>query len=280
MPDGVFREEAMTGCVATDTAAGYRYLRMHYSCDPEKDASWAASVSLGVPKREWAREMELDEDVYDGEPVYADWHEPTHCPSAFKRGPIPIINGSTYFGGWDVGQTLIPAFALLQVTPLKQVHCILEVVSKGGEPMEVFAPRVMQALIKRLPGSWDEVYHGADATVRQRNGVDGRTAQEEAKRHGFHLKSVSNEWQSRYGAVTWLLRDMIDEECPRFFLDGVNCPVLRQAFSGAYKYEEIAKGDNAGPGRVLAMPLKNSFSHVSDALQYASVLARKYVQAG
>jgi len=268
----------MKGIAFGDCLNGALLMRIHYSADEEKDEVWAKAKRAKTPEREWRREMELDETVHDGEPVFADYIDKFHCP--WDRTPLPLVKGATYIGGWDCGQTLIPAFVLLQITPRPwQVQAILEVVSPGAEPMETFAPRVMMALIKRLPGRWDEVEHWADQTVTTPSGANGETAQQNAKKKGFRLRPASNEWSGRYGGVTWMLADRLDAGEPRYIVDGFHCPVLRSGFQGAYKLDVTQQGDAVGPGRVLAnKPLKDSFSHVHDGNQYACARAKKLIQ--
>ena len=222
--------------------------------------------------------MEMNENVYHGEAVFPEYRESWH--GLLGDRPIDLIPGSAYIGGWDCGQTLHPAFVLLQITPLPfQIHALLEVIPPGPEPMEKFAPRVLSLLSRRLPTMWDEVRHFGDATVTTRSGSTGDTSQGIARKHGINIQPVSNEWQARYSAVTWALSDSIDEKTPRFLIDGCHCPILREGFRGAYRFEDSPDGDGSGAGRILAMPLKNSYSHVHDALQYACLATRKRVFA-
>lgn len=224
--------------------------------------------------------MEMNENVYDGEPVFADYRDEWHCLLGDRA--LPLLQHSVYVGGWDAGQTLSPAFVLLQIAPGKlgyQVSCLLEVLPPGPEPMETFAPRVGRALSQRLPGLWDEIEHWGDHTLVQRSGGDGRTAQMIAAAHGFRIREASNEWNPRYSAVTWLLQRRIDERSPGFLVDGLHCPVLRDGFRGAYRYEESPRSDGDGAGRILAMPLKNAYSHVQDALQYAAMRVQQKFQS-
>lgn len=268
----------MNGFAAKDLSNGVRYVAMHYTADEEKRGDWASKARVGVDFREWQREMELDEAVWDGQPVYPNYDDPRHCPAKFRETGIPIVNNSIYFGGWDAGQTLTPAFVLIQVTMRPfQVHVLHEVVSSGGEPMETFCPRVMSHIMQRLPGCWNEVRHYGDATIIQRSGSNGTTAQGEAAKHGVDIQPVSNEWQARYGAVTWLLSRDINERTPGFMLDALGCPTLRQGFQGAYRYKTSPSGDVSGPGAVVLMPAKNSYSHVHDALQYPAIRIREMI---
>jgi len=220
--------------------------------------------------------MDLAEDVYEGEAVFADYSDRIHCPTQFRTESIPVLRNCEYIGGWDCGATLQPAFVLLQITRIGQIHALLEVLPPAPESMESFAPRVMSAIVQRLPANWDEVQHVADATVIQRSGVDGRTARQEAARHGFDLKPVSNVWAPRFAAVTWLLADRIDDDTPRFVISGPDCPTLRAGFKGRYKFAE-AGSDSVGAARVFKMPVKDGYSHPQDGLQYAAIKARSLV---
>jgi hypothetical protein len=246
--------------------------------DEEKRGDWAARVKGGVPVREWLREMEMVETVYDGEPVYADFNESNHSFEFYAEGPrLPVIRGSKYIGGWDCGQTMMPAFTLLQVTPppYHQVHALLEVTSVGSEPMSKFAPRVLASLVKLLPGQWPEVEHWADTTVVTRSGASGATPQDEAAKHGFRLRQSSNVWAGRWDAVSWLLADQIVEGMPRFLIDPLACPLLLAGFQGAYKFDDQSVGA-VDPERVSkSSPVKNMYSHVHDSLQYAALRVRK-----
>jgi hypothetical protein len=210
----------------------------------------------------------MEENVYDGEPVYPTFSEATHV-----RKGLAVVSKSDYNGGWDCGATLQPGFILLQVTPEQQVQAIGEVFD-GDASMEEFAPMVGLLLQDLIPDRMSDVRHDADATVKQRSGTRKETAQQVAAEHGFQLNAASNVWTPRVSAVTWLLSDRLPSGEPRFLIDPEACPVLYRGFQGAYKFEESTKGDSAGPGRISLMPLKNGFSHVQDALQYAAMKVR------
>lgn len=260
---------------------GTRFLKIHHYADPKKDAAWLESmrVKMADTPLEFRREILMDDTVFGGQPVYENYHDDTHSPSKFRENPIPLVPGSLYFSGWDCGQTLNPAFVLLQVTPSPfQVHCLGEVVSTGGESMNEFAPRVLDFMLHRIPGNWDEVRHYGDATVTTRSGTNKKSARDEAKLHGINISPVSNVWAPRYAAVAWLLSRWIDEKTPGFMIEGKRSPVLRLGFQGAYKYHVSSGGDQDGPGRVLLAPLKNSYSHVHDALQYPAIKIRTMVE--
>jgi hypothetical protein len=232
--------------------------------------------------------MEMSEEVYDGEPVFPDYLDERHCPRAHRSSPVNprtgdpvIVAGSRYVGGWDAGNTLSPAFVLLQVTPGNQVHCLFEVVPERPEAIGIFSEGVMLAIQKVIPYSWSKVHHVGDATIVNRNGHTGETAQQVAKRtSGIMIHALSNSWHPRVSAVTRLLTEMIDADTPRFMLYGATCRVLRKGFMGNYKFEQSARGDERGAGRILQTPLKNSYSHVHDAFQMAALHVVKIMDTG
>jgi hypothetical protein len=274
--------EKMRGLWFGDCANGALYVRLHYSADKLKDEKWAAKHRAETPDREWRREMELDETIHEGEPVHPDYRDKWHCPNG--NSPLPIIKDSVYVGGWDCGTSLSSAFVLDQITPAGQVQRILEVVPPAPEPMTKLAPRVLQAIVKRIPTMWDQVHHWADLTIRTRSGANGMTSQQAAALSNIKLRPGSNEPQGRIGAVDSLLLGTIEDEAsgnvyPRFVLDGFHCPVSREGFQGAYKLDPSPSGDEVGPGRVLKdKPLKNSYSHVMEAGQYSAARDLKIIR--
>ena len=268
----------MQGIGAKTLESGIRYLALHYSADPEKNDDWSSKLSKSIPKREWDREYEMKEDVYDGQPVFADYSDVRHCPMRFRETGLPILPGSVYIGGWDNG--LQPAFVLLQITRDKQVHAILEVTADENyvDPMQTFAPRVLSAVRQRIPGHWDTVYHIGDPSIWARTPGTGESAGQLARRmFNLNIHRASNVWEVRHSHVTRLLLERIDENIERFLIDAKYCPVLRAGFQGAYELEISGRGDLVGPGRILGMPLKNGYSHVHDAFQYASFAAIKFL---
>jgi len=62
-----------TGIQSRKLDTGYYHVRVHYSADPEKDASWVRRHSAqygGVESPRWRREFEIDYNAIQGQPVY------------------------------------------------------------------------------------------------------------------------------------------------------------------------------------------------------------------
>jgi hypothetical protein len=260
----------------TTLASGAKYVVIHYTADEDKDSEWARTQSAGVPVREWEREMEMRQDVYDGEAVYADYNDSLH---SVER--LTCDGGGELVGGWDCGQTLRPAFVLLHVSK-DRIQCCLEVVTLTATPMQSFAPLVekrleMWALSQGLDLWPGRVRHHGDATVVSRSGSTGESAASVARSFAFAITPVTNDWDARYSAVAWLLSERREGQA-LFQLCRERCPVLREGLKGAYQFQVPRGSEQIGPGRVLRMPLKNSYSHPQDALQYAAVVAKRIVE--
>lgn len=247
-----------------------KYVNLHYSADDEKDEAWAQAAKEGIPEREWLVEYEMSELTIEGQPVYSAFDSKVHLPERFTKG-FPLVPGSTYFAGWDCGTTLNPAFVLLQITPKPwQVHCLVEIKPKVPMAMEQFAPIVANTLARDFSGILlGNIVHAADESGKSRQGATGLSAFDVARKHGFHLIPISNQWARRRGAVDRLLGEWIDDKTPRFVIARNRCPILVQGFEGAYRLRQVSTGINALYGE----PVKDVFSHPQDALQYAAVLA-------
>jgi len=270
-----------------DAANGARYLKIHHYADPGKDnPAWLAKMLTELGDRDYRREILMDDTIHEGDPVFADYNDSLHCPLAFRKKPVPIIPGAMYYGGWDCGQTMSPAFVLLQVAPepKNMVHAIMEVIPEKPMGMINFAPRVLSAIKKVLPGRWNSVLHFGDETGRTRSGSDERSAFDVAlNEFGITIQPVSNKWHYREQAVVWALTDWVSqageqsEWIPRFIVSALGCPVLTEALRGAYCMVPNKQHASSGPGMVYNTPAKNSYSHVADALQYGLIRVREMV---
>ncbi len=99
--------------------SGLRYLILHYSADPLKDAEWAKRErATFAGEREWLIEMEMQELNLEGKPVHPAYDPNVHAPLVWRQRRIPLLPGSTYIAGHDCGTaSLNPASVLLQITP-------------------------------------------------------------------------------------------------------------------------------------------------------------------
>lgn len=261
---------------AYDAKSGARVVEIHYSADPEKDQAWAAELkrTAAIPEPQWRREMELDVTIHDGVPVFPEFDAKIHA----VKGPIPVLNDPLLVGGWDCGVGLVTTFVLVQIEPSTyQFQILAEVQSAPNEPMALFAPRVAREMRELLGPKWNRVQHYGDPAGAARTGTTGKSAyviaDEEA---GINIRKSTNGWEGRRSAVSNALTDWATDEVPRFVLDAGRCPILYRGFLGAYELR--TQRDESGPSAVWKpVPLKNAYSHVQDALQYALMTSWKLV---
>lgn len=271
--------ESSNPFIERDCESGALFLQIHYSADPLKDAKWAAAEKKTAnDPRGWEREMELDDGVYSGEPVWREYIDDLHAPVLFRTTHLPVYEGSTFYGGWDCGPTRQPAFALAQLTKLKQVLWMGEVVPQVAMGMARFAPIVKAYLKKRMPGHWSRIVHFGDETGRNKSGTDDKSAFMVALEHGFIIRPTTNNLHVREQAVVGLLTEWIsqegddpDEWIQRSIYGMKDCPVLVEGMRGAYCMRNAPNTAQYGPGMEVRLPRKNFYSHVNDAHQYASV---------
>lgn len=265
MPD-----QLMRGMTAETLPSGVRFIRLHYSADPQKTQEWAEQErKKEADPRNWDVQMEMRRVVVDGYPIFPRFNDAQHAPENGHQQHFHVNprSESIFYGGWDAGQTLNPAFVLLEfaLNPAK-VRVLQEVVSLGGEDMDQFAPRVKEAILDTYPLLLPIIKHFGDPTIATRSGSDGLTAQEVAQKYDFSIQPSTNMWEPRRTAVSHLLMEQ-----GMFELCKHACPVLHRGFLGMYRYKVASTGDRNGPGAVLMTPLKNAYSHVQDALQYPAM---------
>lgn len=269
------------GCEVYKTFSGARRCRIHYTADPEKrSAAWKARARVGIPDQEWNREMELDDRIYDGLPVYPTFVDKVHCPARFHKEKMPYIPGSMLIGGWDCGTAgLRLAFSLLQITPhSRQIQLLLEVAPWQPTSMEIMAPAVIETLRLHYPNLVHLIRHVGDQTVINHQGATSKSSYEVAMEHGITIKPASNNWHKRHSSVDWALSDMITETAPRFVVCQHLAPVAAEALRGGFQWKKNPHQAQTGAATVVMKPIKNMYSHIADAIQYGVMTAKSFIE--
>jgi hypothetical protein len=132
----------------------------------------------------------------------------------------------------------------------------------------------MDAEIRDLCGGLaPTTYWAADATVNTRTGNSRETVVQIARREfGIKLIPISNALKPRLDGMARILSEEIEEGIPMAIIDGYSCPHLKKGFEGAYRYQERLSQTGS---RIITQPVKDEFSHVQDAAQYATLQALK-----
>lgn len=284
------------GCKAYEAGEGNLVLEIHYTCDEAKRSpEWVAGAKVGIEPRRWMREMDMNEQIFDGVAVYSAFAADFHLMSSYKA-KLGIVPGAMWFMGWDCGNTLKPA-ALLNQLLGGQLQAIEEFIPLTGMSMDQFVPYVLSALRTKYP-EIIAMEHLADESGANRQGARGETAFSIAAEHGIVLQAMTNNPDKRIGDMSWFLQrnlaecqaarsavlngDPIDPSLANaqigYIVDDEKCPVLASGFLGGYKMAASAQGDTSGPGLILQAPLKNDFSHIHDCQQYIAMRVRQIVE--
>lgn len=234
---------------------GFTICELHYRADPAKRSDlWRQDARRGMPHMEWEREYELSWHTHAGLPVYGDDFQPSvHISSV----PIKAEIGLPLLRGWDFGLT--PACIIGQLVG-RRLHLLAEVIGENLGATR-FVPQVMEACAAAFPGftSFDFV----DPAGFNRSESEETSCVDIMARHGLRPIAGEMTYEKRLGAVVEFLTTF-DRGKPLLLVDP-SCRVLIEGFRGGYQYPEPSSKRS-----VIRMdrPLKNSFSHPHDALQY------------
>lgn len=219
---------------------------------PGKDAQWIKVFVLG----EYG-------SVHDGKPVYPEYNDTLHVA---EIDPIP---GVPIDIGLDFGLT--PAAVFTQNDVRGRLLIIDELCGEdmgiSGFLEDVLIPQLM----KVYPAWWAKkdtmIRVFGDPAGAQRAQTDEKSCFDEVNAAGLKIRAAkSNAWLPRRGSVAWFLSKLTSGK-PLFVIDPV-CKVLRKGFNGGYKYRRIQV---IGEERYTEEPMKNSYSHPHDALQYVAM---------
>lgn len=196
--------------------------------------------------------------VREGKPVYPEFNDNIHVQEHFLGvGDITL--------GQDFGLT--PAAVLVQRDPTDgQLQVVDELVGEDIGAARFF--KVLSAMLKSKPYGHRGVNGFGDPAGEQRAQTDEQTPFQIAWANGVVLAPApTNDFTLRREAVAGLLTRLTIKGRPAMVIHP-RCKVLRKAMAGGYAYRRVLV---AGTPRYEDKPLKNRFSHVAEALQYAVV---------
>ena len=193
-----------------------------------------------------------------GKPVFQSFVDNVHVAPNI----IEPIKGLDVILGFDFG--LQPACAIGQIDPMGKLVILDELVS-DGMGLRQFCESQLIPLLRRKYFGMSVMGYG-DPSGASRAPTDESTCFEVLHSREVGLSGVipapTNAIMPRVSAVETFLNKMWQGE-PAFLLSP-NCHFLRKALNGAYHYEKEPKSQGE---EYKAMPVKNFYSHVSDALQ-------------
>jgi hypothetical protein len=206
----------------------------------------------------------------NGLPVFAKTFIPTFHESLEPLRPVRSENYPIVVG-MDFGRT--PAAVFLQLNPRGQILGLSEVTSENMG-LETFIDRLLRPHIMQYYAGFPLLIApdpaGFDKTQR-----DEVTLVDVLRMRGFRIsKPPTNRIEPRLTAVERVLARQVEGK-PGFLIDRAKMPVVSQAFRFGYKWPLTKAGvlqDNS--------PLKNSFSHPMDALQYGVLVMERGAMGG
>lgn len=197
--------------------------------------------------------------VRSGKPVYKDYDDVDHAATSFLKPlyGVPLVIG--------MDQGLSPAAAICQLSPTGELLVLDEIVTEDASLRE-FCEDLLKPLLMNKYRKYLQTGHYTiviDPAALQRSQNDAKAGVDMLKEAGLNYKIArTNAAKSRQEAVVQFLRKK------KGFLISPNCHYLRKGFISEYKFEEL-RGSRAGSFK--EQPLKNIYSHVHDALQYAAL---------
>jgi len=262
-----------------DKPEGYEFfaqpgalLKVGESYIPNPDAENVSNHTLGyeywlrqIPGKDaqWIKVFVLGEygSVHDGKPVYGEYNDTLHVKQV---NPIPNVQLRI---GMDFGLT--PAAVITQTDSRGRLLVLDEMC---GEDMAIDAfltDMLIPQLMSVYPDFWKRkddliICIGDPAGNQKSQQSNEKTCLGEVRAAGLKIRpGKTNAWLPRRSAVAWFLSKLSGGQ-PMMLIDPC-CAVLRKGFNGGYKYRRIQV---VGEERYTEEPMKNSYSHIHDALQY------------
>jgi hypothetical protein len=199
--------------------------------------------------------------IRDGKPVYGNYSDFLHTATE----PIEAIKGIPLILGFDFG--MIGACVITQLLPNGKFHVIKELYEEDIGLRRFLNDVVKPYLLSKYRGF--EIISTGDPAGIRRQDTDERTAYDELRLQGFPATPArSNSFLARFNAVDIFLTRLVGGKAA-FQLDP-SCDMMRKGFLGEYK---LKKYRGYGDDKYSETPVKNNFSHLHDALQYAAMVA-------
>jgi len=248
---------------------GFRIIDLEYTADPAKrDPEWLRVQKKGLPVAEFNREYGEKWVIYEGKPVYEDYDPDIHD----LRGAIYALRRCKLISGWDGGPADTNlAWALALAFPDEMALLFIdELWINDGD-----VPGFVEVVRGRLSMDWFKIsgghsIHVADPSVFTANNITKSSMADEMRRQGMAPVPGAVSWSARRTAVTDLLKMNYRSKgegkvVPKFRIHE-RCEMTREGLGGGYHYPKAAAGVG---GQFKPLPVKNEFSHLLNAVEYA-----------
>lgn len=198
--------------------------------------------------------------VTDGKPVYHEYVDEIHCADhvlIWQKGlPLGL--------GMDFGLT--PALVVVQRLPGLDQHQVIDEITSDRMGAAQFARHAVEYLKKAYPGAKFGGFGDPAGSAQAQ--TDETTPFDVVQGAGLPIDPApTNDPIRRREAVAGQLSTLGFTGKPSLIISP-KCETLRRGFMGGYHYGRVAI---PGEDRFREEPVKNKYSHVSDALQYYAV---------
>lgn len=198
-----------------------------------------------------------------GKPVYPEYNDDLHCKEIKPYQDRPLVLG------FDYGLT--PACVIVQTSPRGQVRVLDELYAEGMG-IETFAKEILLPhLAQNFAGM--EIRAVGDPNGNTKSDSKETSCFQTLAENGVYVMpaGITNNLISRREAVAKCLNALTDGQ-PVFTLHP-RCKRLRKGFNGSYRFERV---QIMSEERYKDLPVKNEYSHLHDALQYACLHIKQF----
>ena len=236
---------------------GFTSVQLHYDADPAKRGeAWKKKASYGMDSKAWNTEMELSWETYSGEAVYG---------KEFNRGLhvaedelVPNREQPTIVRGWDFGGN--HSCAVVQLVG-SRIQVLKEYANLGYNTRRIVGEVIPDCNLSFGPG-----YRYVDvidpSALHEGKTSTGMACADVMRELGLEIIPGDQDPTRRIDAVMKYLVTMSGGK-PSLQLSP-SCKMLITGFLGGYAYP-----DRETQNQKRNRPVKNEYSHIHDALQYA-----------
>lgn len=146
------------------TDMGIPCMWFHYSCDPDKDSltkvgrEWYRRAKATMTETKWEREMEGNDDIYEGRPVVPNWNRDTFVRPFDYDPQAPVLMGIDF--GSDVCATFFAQVHRIEGSNRKQIRFIDEVhIDDSTANTPNLASRMREKMTGQFAYSWESGNH-------------------------------------------------------------------------------------------------------------------------
>jgi hypothetical protein len=222
-------------------------------------------------KDNWIRVFVANEygNVLQGRPCHGSFSD------RHVRNKIEPLRGIGLRLGWDYGRT--PACIIFQIAPNGQRRLLREIIldprSEQGMALKTFVDQRVRPVLETDFMGMSVVQSTGDPAGSSGGQAVEQSCEDILAEFGIPtLPAPTNNIEARLQAVDTLLDTNVDTGEPMLLISAEGCPMALMGFRGKYQMERETIPNREGMFK--EKPVKNPYSHIMDAIQYAALGAK------